>query len=486
MIWSLVALISAQIDVPCNNPRIRKDFRDYSDAEWNNYSDAVKKLKDTGDLSKYAGLHYKIYDSIHTGKVSKPQFLTWHRAFIYSFESKLREVSGKPITLPYIDFATEADVYQGKLEKSPAFTGYYYGQMKGNCLSGNIYKTFTLRKDFADYAKHPCIYNKFNSKQAVGGWSTVDSQIVNNKDFTKFEQAIEQGVHFNVHTRIGGVMILKISPMHPVFFAHHSFIDMVFSTWQYVHNKWTNMPTSFAKSSFNILGTTYTHEQVFRMDRMCVKYQRYKHSTLKRSKLKKRLETMRNTPVNNRYPKPAVYKASPNDSKAYNQKLKSYYSDIKRMLAVNNSSQSTSQVAYKKSIKIYGNNSFIPIFTSVPTKLLKGFGINVAEYQQTIAGINQRNLNNAKQNHMAVTIGNKTTKNYKKASTVLAQLQASATQLLQNKTSAINNATSSLKMAQAPPVDQSQDPKLVDNVKSSSASSIMFGLSSYAIFTLIN
>ena len=435
MFW---ATIFGQFAVQCQNPRIRKDFRRYTDGEWNDYIQAVRQLKHSGELSKYAGLHMQIYDTIHSHRT----FLTWHRAFIYEFETKLREVSGKPITLPYIDWAGEADQLQGAIEKSVAFNGYYYGQMKGSCLDGNIYDTFVLRPDLAAEAQHPCVYNQFDTSQAVGGWSTIDTMIFNDKEFNVFSDELEGTTHFMVHTRIGGNMISKMSPMFPAFYAHHSFIDLLLSTWQYVHNKWTNIP-EVGQQTFKILsGKTYTHEDVFQMKDMCVKYERYHQSQSSQDrakldpKLLKRmseLEDVNNilqatqtqteaagateTHAVNAYKRPAYKGPSDAEVKSYNTELNNYYTEVQQLYRSNNTRNSTdpesvNNEAYQKCTKFYGNNSYIPIITSLPSKRLEAFQINQTQYQQSVERKNARNIQVAKQANIPVHTGNQQTKSY--------------------------------------------------------------------------
>ena len=436
MLWTLVF---SQFQVPCSNPRIRKDFRAYSTAEWEDYSDAVRKLQSSGDLSKFVDLHWKMYDNIHSPQ-SGPKhrnFMTWHRAFIYEFETKLQKVSGKPITLPYVDWAGEGDNYQGAIDKSIAFNGYYYGQMKGQCLDGNIYSSFKVAPEFQKQVG-TCMSINFDLKTKVGGWSTVDSMIFNDKDYNVFSDDLEVGTHYQVHTRIGGTMTTRLSPLLPAFWAHHSYIDMVLSTWQYVHDRWSNIPGDFANTQFQILsGQTYTHEKVFEMSGMCVQYERYTQSESSQDRdtmdpqLLKRMEdfvtfndelqpTSTSTSESfsaatqvvskNAYAKPNYTPSSNREITAYNRKVNDYYNQVKIILK-NNGTNATDN-AYSKCAEFYGNSSYIPVIDSASPAELSKLNINQAQYESSMKRQNARNIRMAKQANFPVYFNNKETKSY--------------------------------------------------------------------------
>eukprot|EP00835_Amoeboradix_gromovi_P001691 NODE_83_length_22684_cov_0.307934.p2 type:complete len:519 gc:universal NODE_83_length_22684_cov_0.307934:13702-15258(+) len=455
MLWTV---LFAQFTVPCANPRLRKDFRRYTTQEWADFTRAFKSMKSSGELSKFAALHWSIYGDIHSGvSVRKRNFLTWHRAFIYELETRLRQISGKPITLPYVDWGNEADVYKGAVSKSVAFKGYYYGEMVGQCLTGNIYDSFSLRPDFVEYNKlrgdnRQCIYTTTNTAVPVGGWATVDGTIFNKKAFASFSDDVEYSIHYQVHTHIGGLMTSKISPIVPIFFAVHSFVDLMFTTWQYVHNQWKNMPESFSKSTFQILsGKTYTHEQVYGMNEMCVRYERVQSSSLSSKdrntlspKLLKRMSelqdlhssliseptaTTTHSPTSAAtlssqestetetvvYLKPVVTVPTDQQVLEYNTKLNSYYNEVKAIYSKANSNETDADdEAYTKCAQFYGNSSFIPVTTKMNSTLLNAFHIDPVSYQKHLELKNKRNIQIAQHAKLPVYVGSSKSTDYKK------------------------------------------------------------------------
>lgn len=65
----------------------------------------------------------------------------------------------------------------------------------------------------------------------------VDNIIKTNNDYSSFAKAIEEGPHAAVHSIIGGDeklghMSSWRSPLDPIFWLHHAFIDKLFYTWQ--------------------------------------------------------------------------------------------------------------------------------------------------------------------------------------------------------------------------------------------------------------
>ena len=406
MIW--ITLILA-VMVPCEQPRIRKDFRRLTTQEWKDYSYAVYKLKLSGKITAYAKQHWDMYDLIHSGKETKTNFLTWHRAFVWDYESSLRNITGKPITIPFVDWGYEADRYSGTIEKSMAFTGYYYGEEKNGCLDGNIYNSFSLRPDMSAFLGRSCVFNQFNPNYKIGGWSTIDSMIFANREYEAFAKEVEQGLHFNIHSRIGGIMIRKISPMNPIFWAHHSFIDLVLTTWQYTHNQWQDLPANYARRSFNILDNTYNHEELFRMTNTCATYERYSgFSNSNQNNIQKRSHP-------DKYEKPKFTHTNDTSIQDYNKLVTNYYNDVKSLF-INNQSE---DLAFKKSIEFYGTNSFIPIISYINNEALDLFNINKIQYKAMTTKRNMRALKIAKLMNIPITIDNITTIDYTSVSNQL-------------------------------------------------------------------
>jgi tyrosinase len=115
-------------------PRQRKNVKELTAQEKQDYVDAVLKLKSTPSpynsslnwYDQFVAFHKQVYEhkipdgtyqpdasqsedapSYEIGHKS-PTFLPWHRKFLLMYEQALREVSGKDISLPYWDWTDEA------------------------------------------------------------------------------------------------------------------------------------------------------------------------------------------------------------------------------------------------------------------------------------------------------------------------------------------------------------------------------------------
>jgi Common central domain of tyrosinase len=108
----------------CPLTRERKPWKDLSCSEQNEYLASIRRLKDNGLYDEFVQVHIQNEAASH----GTPEFLPWHRWFIYQFESALRQVSADPcITLPYWDWENDA----GKESRSHIFDGDAFGSFAG-------------------------------------------------------------------------------------------------------------------------------------------------------------------------------------------------------------------------------------------------------------------------------------------------------------------------------------------------------------------
>eukprot|EP00834_Sanchytrium_tribonematis_P006378 NODE_464_length_7114_cov_0.303350.p1 type:complete len:496 gc:universal NODE_464_length_7114_cov_0.303350:4418-5905(+) len=444
------------IPVDCKDQRHRRDFRALSGDEWTAFANAFQQLKASGKLSDFAQLHMDKYNMIHSVPDYRPEFLMWHRAFIWEFENQLREVSGNDnITMPYVDWAFEADYFNGFLDKSVAFDPYYYGYSESyHPIEGNMYDGNTkLRDSFIHEAGDvDYVYKWLNDTVPVSGWGSVDSNIIGSTKYDAFSQGLENGIHLDVHSRIGGLMITKISPMMSYFWAIHGFADMAGLTWQYVHNQHDSI-TAYYKDgtkfngdqSFTILDSTYTYNQAFRLDGMCATYQRYYNTkSTQVGVLQKRSETPSQTaeaaatetasvPVQ-QYAKPNL-QVDYKEVAAYNQKLKDYYTTLRTTNDPDKNMQTCAD--------FYGNSTYIALTTTLPMEQLKKFNIDPATYQQTADTKNQRLLELAKLSNNVIHYGNETTTDYSGAENIISGIQSHFSDLVSQYASEASNLLNS-------------------------------------------
>ena len=80
----------------CSQIRVLRNILSYSEAEINNLISAFDALYDAKVIEEFARIHSENFDLIH----NNPQFLSWHRYFVYNFENRLRQINPS-LTIPY-------------------------------------------------------------------------------------------------------------------------------------------------------------------------------------------------------------------------------------------------------------------------------------------------------------------------------------------------------------------------------------------------
>ncbi len=163
-------------------------------------------------------------------------FLPWHRAYLYFFERICRELTGEPgFALPYWNWQVNRSIP----------SGFWSGSLDDNTRSIN------------------------SGSQA--GLSYIGSGVIQGiLDLTNFEQfasyeasalrggsgggygSLEGTPHNSIHGFVGGNMGGFMSPLDPVFWAHHNMIDCLWDKW---NNQLGNLNTSASNwTGFNLTG----------------------------------------------------------------------------------------------------------------------------------------------------------------------------------------------------------------------------------------
>ncbi|KAF1810295.1 Di-copper centre-containing protein [Eremomyces bilateralis CBS 781.70] len=270
------------------NAARRREWGYLEPTERQSYIDAVKclgNLPTTLDPAKVPGARTR-YDDFVFAHMDQSQtihdtgnFLTWHRHFIFLFESALRNECGYEGYQPYWNWARHSD----DPRKSPVFDGsdlslggtglydnytaYEIGdpplltvsnQGGGGCITNGPFKDWKVNlgpvstkldnikmNDREDgYAYNPrCIRRDLNP--AVSTAALKDSDVARAisepqtiEDYQAFLNGIASrnipGIHGAGHFTIGGDpgSDFYTSPADPAFWFHHTMLDRVFWTWQ--------------------------------------------------------------------------------------------------------------------------------------------------------------------------------------------------------------------------------------------------------------
>lgn len=175
----------------------RRDYRDLTAAEKQRFIDALYDAKSRGVIDAFATEHDIHFSHGHQNS----SFLPWHREFLRRFEAELQVYDAR-VMLPYWNSPND--------------------QSTGSALWSN---SFLGQFDSA-----------WNLNRNLGGGSvptsaTVDS-VMSEPEYEIFWDRLEGEVHNGPHGWVGGEMATARSPLDPVFFLHHTYIDMLWAQWQ--------------------------------------------------------------------------------------------------------------------------------------------------------------------------------------------------------------------------------------------------------------
>jgi len=138
-------------------------------------------------------------------------FFPWHRMFVFNFESIIRKVSGVPtLTLPYWNYSnatTRAMPAAFRQPNSPLFRS-----------SRNSGPNAGAQIPAAQVALTALGEATYGPNGAASG----------------FDQAIDFGIHGNVHVWVGnsqGMGSIPWSAFDPIFWMHHCNIDRLWASW---------------------------------------------------------------------------------------------------------------------------------------------------------------------------------------------------------------------------------------------------------------
>ena len=168
-------------------------------------------------------------------------FLTWHRLYLSTFEDIVRELTGQTDwAMPYWNWTANRQI-----------PGVFFGS--GNALDTETWKD----PDPRDGNYHPRVMGPADLISST----TVSMQGVENQtNYRLFSDALEGRPHGGVHIAIGGHMGDFVSPLDPIFMAHHCNVDRVWAKWNKNHpnpgpTNWLNEPfdNMFADKDGNLI-----------------------------------------------------------------------------------------------------------------------------------------------------------------------------------------------------------------------------------------
>ncbi|WP_030746927.1 tyrosinase family protein [Streptomyces griseus] len=233
----------------------RKNQRDLTTTERRRFVAAVLELKRRGEYDEFVRTHIDYYTADGGGRLRTahmtPSFLPWHRKFLLEFERALRRIDAT-VTVPYWDWTRDnspasslwaEDFLGGNGRRSDlqVTTGpFAYARGKWTVKHAMTEITY-LTRDFGR-PRDPIPLPTAAQLEEVMRERTYDTAPWNSTSPSGFRNRLEgwaQGsgndrfrIHNRVHRWVGGLMLGGGSVNDPVFWLHHSFVDLVWSRWQ--------------------------------------------------------------------------------------------------------------------------------------------------------------------------------------------------------------------------------------------------------------
>ncbi len=222
------------------------------------FVNAVLQLKHLGRYDKYVKLHAQYFAADgETGlrmAHMAPTFFPWHRQFLLVFEHELQMIDPS-VTIPYWDWTADRSTTSalwdddfmggdGRSSDGQVTSGPFAYRNGGWPINFGVTKEKYLTRSMGR-PDRPIVLPTSDELSSALSISTYDTSPWNSAPGTRgFRNTIEgwtvdesKGgyLHNRVHQWVGGQMTGGASPNDPIFWLHHSFIDLIWVRWQRQH-----------------------------------------------------------------------------------------------------------------------------------------------------------------------------------------------------------------------------------------------------------
>jgi tyrosinase len=222
-------------------PRVRKNVRKLPPKELNALRNAFEDLyainnpNDDRGYSWIAGLHGYPGNYCHKGE---DDFWTWHRAYMYEFEERLRDTQARrgqqvTMTLPWWDWTLRDPETDDEFGIPRAFSDATYIDLETKEKKPNPLFSAASPATGAPTARNPGRFREMIPSFAQNVKKTLETPI-----FVDAQGILNFGAHGTVHLRVGGGRDMgnaRTAAYDPIFWFHHAFIDKIFWEWQRLH-----------------------------------------------------------------------------------------------------------------------------------------------------------------------------------------------------------------------------------------------------------
>ena len=159
----------------CGTSR-RRSWRSLSCQERIEFLDAVQTLKDRGMYDEFVYIHWDSGDWSHF----VPEFLPWHRWYLWVFERELQRASGTCMTVPFWDWE-RGDSLPIMLQS------WTFGRRhREGCVRDGIARDWRPAEP-----GQRCLWREFDTDWEISRDVEVLSRITNLRDFDDFGEALE-------------------------------------------------------------------------------------------------------------------------------------------------------------------------------------------------------------------------------------------------------------------------------------------------------
>mmetsp|Transcript_16050 Transcript_16050/g.28035 ORF Transcript_16050/g.28035 Transcript_16050/m.28035 type:complete len:635 (+) Transcript_16050:313-2217(+) len=233
----------------CDGPRTRRSWRSMSQRDRDAFISAVERLKGSGRYDDFVWTHITQNEASHM----VPEFLPWHRWFLYVFETELRQVSGDcGLTVPFWDWELDDErILRDRqftiFDEDQAF-GIFTERHGGSCAwdvmdedgrwDGCLDREYNDNWDFwreSQVISQIVDYDEFSRGDFITRGDNVEAIDPDRERIRGYALNLEVGPHAAPHLIVGGQMEDMSSPNDPLFWVHHSNVDRMYAMWQDFH-----------------------------------------------------------------------------------------------------------------------------------------------------------------------------------------------------------------------------------------------------------
>jgi tyrosinase len=197
----------------------------------------IQALHDTNGFWYWAGLHGAPRNKCeHSRNSFDSLFLPWHRAYLYRLELAL-QTQDPLATLPWWDWPASRT---GGIP--PAFAEEAAGGQPNPLAGSAIPPLLTEVEGWPEQTSR-----SQRPPAELPGRPLVE-EILELSNFDDFSLQLEIQLHNRVHGWVGGSMgQVAIAAYDPIFWAHHTMVDRLWSLWQTKHSNRGPRPTLWGR-----------------------------------------------------------------------------------------------------------------------------------------------------------------------------------------------------------------------------------------------